>query len=301
MTISSESIDLHAVKSALKKEQNKILWRQIMTNGSLFVGFVIIAFLILVALFGPLLMKHDPNTMDVLKRFAAPSADHWFGTDNLGRDVLARVIYGTRISMGIGVAVAIIASMSGLIVGIYSSYYKWLDHLLMRLSDGIMAFPGLLLALALMAALGGQASNVVIAVSIVATPYIARVVRSEALALKEQTFVEATRALGASDSRIIWQHIAPNTLSSLIVQATFIFAEAIIVEAALSFLGAGIPPPAPSWGNILSDGKTYIYKAWWMTFFPGMTITLAIIGLNLFGDGLRDLLDPHVSKAKNNE
>ena len=236
--------------------------------------------------------------MDILKRFAAPSADHWFGTDNLGRDVLARVIYGTRISMGIGVAVAIIASMSGLIVGIYSSYYKWLDHLLMRLSDGIMAFPGLLLALALMAALGGQASNVVIAVSIVATPYIARVVRSEALALKEQTFVEATRALGASDSRIIWQHIAPNTLSSLIVQATFIFAEAIIVEAALSFLGAGIPPPAPSWGNILSDGKTYIYKAWWMTFFPGMTITLAIIGLNLFGDGLRDLLDPHVSKAK---
>jgi len=299
MTSSTENIDLHAVKTALRKEHNSILLRQIMSNRSLVIGFVVIAFLILVALFGPLVIAHDPNAMNVLNRFAPPSATHWFGTDNLGRDVLSRVIYGARISMGIGVAVAIVASLAGLIVGVYSSYYTRLDHLLMRISDGIMAFPGLLLALALMAALGGRASNVVLAVSIVATPYIARVVRSEALALKEQTFVEATRALGASDTRIIWRHIAPNTLSSLIVQATFIFAEAIIVEAALSFLGAGIPPPAPSWGNILSDGKTYIYKAWWMTFFPGMTITIAIIGLNLFGDGLRDLLDPHSSKTKN--
>ena len=218
MTISSENIDLHAVKSALRKEQNSILLRQIMSNGSLVVGFVIIAFLILTALLGPLLIAHEPNSMDVLNRFARPSAEHWFGTDNLGRDVLSRVIYGARISMGIGLSVAIVASLAGLIVGIYSSYYKWLDHLLMRISDGIMAFPGLLLALALMAALGGRASNVVIAVSIVATPYIARVVRSEALALKEQTFVEATRALGASNTRIIWLHIAPNALSSLIVQ-----------------------------------------------------------------------------------
>lgn len=298
MTASVQEIDLKEVKTALKKEQNTIFMRQVLANRSLMIGFVIILLLALVALFGPFLVSYDPNDMDVLNRLKGPSAEHWLGTDNLGRDLLSRIVHGAQISMSVGASVAVIASLLGLIVGIYSSYYKWLDHVLMRLSDGIMAFPGLLLALALMAALGGRASNVVIAVSIVATPYIARVVRSEALALKEQTFVEATRALGASDTRIIWQHIAPNTLSSLIVQATFIFAEAIIVEAALSFLGAGIPAPAPSWGNILSDGKTYIFQAWWMTAFPGITITLAIIGLNLFGDGLRDLLDPHSNQAR---
>ena len=298
MTDATQNVDLHQVKKALKREQSRIMMRQVLANRSLVIGFVIILVLAFVALFGPLLVAYDPNQMDVVNRLKGPSAEHWLGTDNLGRDVLSRIVYGAQISMSVGFSVAVISSVLGLIVGIYASYYKWLDHILMRVADGIMAFPGLLLALALMAALGGRVSNVVIAVSIVATPYIARVVRSEALALKEQTFVEATRALGASNTRIIWQHIAPNTLSSLIVQATFIFAEAIIIEAALSFLGAGVPPPAPSWGNILSDGKTYIFNAWWMTFFPGVTITLAIIGLNLFGDGLRDLLDPHSSRVK---
>jgi peptide/nickel transport system permease protein len=298
MTAPLKSSDLQSVKAALKKEQNAVFMRQILANRSLVIGFVIILFMALLALVGPFFVAQDPYKMDVLNRLKGPSAQHWLGTDNLGRDMLTRIIYGAQISMAVGASVAVLSSFLGLIVGIYASYYRWLDHILMRISDGIMAFPGLLLALALMAALGGRASNVVIAVSIVATPYIARVVRSEALALKEQTFVEATRALGASNTRIIWQHIAPNTLSSLIVQATFIFAEAIIIEAALSFLGAGVPPPSPSWGNILSDGKNYIFKAWWMTFFPGVTITLAIIGLNLFGDGLRDLLDPHSNQAR---
>ncbi len=290
--------DLQAVRTALRKEQNAILIRQIMANRSLMIGAVIITALALVALIGPFFLTYDPNELDVLNRLKGPSAEHWLGTDNLGRDLLSRIVHGAQISMSVGFSVAVISSFFGLLVGIYASYYKWLDHILMRVADGIMAFPGLLLALALMAALGGRASNVVIAVSIVATPYIARVVRSEALALKEQTFVEATRALGASNTRIIWLHIAPNTLSSLIVQATFVFAEAIIIEAALSFLGAGVPPPAPSWGNILSDGKKFIFNAWWMTAFPGITIILAIIGLNLFGDGLRDLMDPHAKKGK---
>lgn len=298
MTTAVRSVDLRAIKTALRREQNAIVLRQILRNRSLVIGLVIVLALVLVALIGPYLTPYGPEEMEVLNRLKGPTAAHWMGTDNLGRDIATRVVYGARISMGVGVSVAVIASFLGLIVGIYSAYYEWLDHVLMRLADGIMAFPGLLLALALMAALGGRASNVVIAVSVVATPYIARVVRSEALALKEQTFVEATRALGASNARILWLHIAPNTLSSLIVQATFVFAEAIIVEAALSFLGAGVPAPAPSWGNILSDGKTYIFNAWWMTFFPGITIVLAIIGLNLFGDGLRDLLDPHSSQGK---
>lgn len=298
MNASVHSPDLQQAKATLKQEQNRILMRQILNNRSLLIGALMIGVLVLLALFGPWLIGHDPNAMDVSNRLQGPSAEHWLGTDNLGRDLLSRIIYGAQISMSVGSSVALISSALGLMVGIYASYYKWLDHLLMRLSDGIMAFPGLLLALALMAALGGRVSNVVIAVSIVATPYVARVVRSEALALKAQTFIEATRALGASNTRIIWLHIVPNTVSSLIVQATFIFAEAIIIEAALSFLGAGVPAPAPSWGNILADGKTYIFKAWWMTFFPGVTITLAIIGLNLFGDGLRDLLDPHSSQGK---
>lgn len=298
MATQPQNVDLHDVKSALRKEQNAILIRQVLGNRSLVIGFVIVLFLALVALVGPFLVPYEPNTMDVVNRLQGPSSEHWFGTDNLGRDVLTRIVYGAQISMSVGFSVALISSFFGLVVGIYASYYRWLDHVLMRIADGIMAFPGLLLALALMAALGAQASNVVIAVSIVATPYIARVVRSEALALKEQTFVEATRALGASNTRIIWLHIAPNTLSSLIVQATFVFAEAIIIEAALSFLGAGVPPPGPSWGNILSDGKNYIFQSWWMTFFPGITIILAIVGLNLFGDGLRDLLDPHSSQGK---
>lgn len=298
MTTSARSIELAAMKSALTREQTRILIHQVLANKSLVIGFFIIAVLVLIALFGPLLITHDPLAMDVSNRLMPPSGDHVLGTDNLGRDLLSRIIHGARISMSVGSTVALISSLLGLIVGIYASYYKWLDHLLMRICDGIMAFPGLLLALALMAALGARVSNVVIAVSIVATPYIARVVRSEALAIREQTFIEATKALGASNTRILWMHIAPNTLSSLIVQATFIFAEAIIIEAALSFLGAGVPAPGPSWGNILSDGKNYIFKAWWMTFFPGITITLSIIGLNLFGDGLRDLLDPHSSRAK---
>ncbi|MEZ5652819.1 MAG: ABC transporter permease [Burkholderiaceae bacterium] len=298
MSAHASQIDLKQIRSDLKREQNRIFIGQILANRSLMIGFIILVFLVLLALVGPLLIAQDPNATDVVNRLKGPSAEHLFGTDNLGRDLLARIIYGAQISLGVGSTVALISSLLGLMIGLYASFYKWLDHVLMRICDGIMAFPGLLLALALMAALGAKVSNVVIAVSIVATPYIARVVRSEALALKEQTFVEATRALGASNGRIIWLHIAPNTMSSLIVQATFIFAEAIIIEAALSFLGAGVPAPGPSWGNILSDGKTYIFKAWWMTFFPGVTIILAIIGLNLFGDGLRDLLDPHSSRGK---
>ncbi|MBW6494868.1 MAG: ABC transporter permease [Burkholderiaceae bacterium] len=298
MATDIRNIDLREIKTALIQEQRAIMMRQVLGNRSLVIGFVIVLFLALVAVFGPFLATYEPNAMDVPNRLKGPSAEHWFGTDNLGRDVLSRIVYGAQISMSVGFSVALIASFLGLVVGVYASYYKWLDHLLMRIADGIMAFPGLLLALALMAALGAQASNVVIAVSIVATPYVARVVRSEALALKEQTFVEATRALGGSNTRIIWRHIAPNTLSTLIVLATFIFAEAIIIEAALSFLGAGVPPPGPSWGNILSDGKNYIFQAWWMIFFPGITIILAIIGLNLFGDGLRDLLDPHSNQGR---
>ncbi|WP_323657415.1 ABC transporter permease [Lysinibacillus xylanilyticus] len=207
-------------------------------------------------------------------------------------------MYGARVSLVIGFSVALLTSIFGTIVGLYAAYFKKLDSLLMRTADGLMAFPAILLAIAIMASLGANLVNVIIALTIVFTPLVARTIRSSALIVKEQTYIEALRAQGANSTRIIWSNIFPNVISPLIVQATFIFADAIIVEAALSFLGAGIPAPEPSWGNLLYDGKTVIFNAWWMTVFPGIAIMLTVLGLNLFGDGLRDLLDPHNKSKK---
>lgn len=183
-----------------------------------------------------------------------------------------------------------------MVIGLYSAYNRYLDHVLMRICDGLMAFPAILLAIAIMAALGPKTVNVIAALSFVMIPTVARVIRSAALVVKEQTYIEALKSQGASGIRIIWVHIAPNTISQLIIQLTYVFAISIIIEASLSFLGVGIPAPDPSWGNIIYEGKAVIYNAWWMTVFPGMFIILAVLALNLFGDGLRDLLDPHSKK-----
>jgi len=207
------------------------------------------------------------------------------------------VAHGAQVSMGVGLSVAVLTAVIGMVIGLYAAYYSTLDHILMRVSDALMAFPDILLAIAIMAVLGPQPVNVVIAVTLAKIPVVARIVRSSALVIKEQTYIEAMRAQGASSWRIIWRHILPNTVSPLIVQVTYVFAIAIILEAALSFLGAGVPAPDPSWGNILYDGKIVIYNAWWMTVFPGAFIVMAVLALNLFGDGLRDLLDPHSNKA----
>lgn len=254
-------------------------------------GGTILTFVALVAIFGPMLTG-SPTAVDAANRLQGPSADHWFGTDNYGRDVLARVVEGARVSLLVGAITALLTSIFGLAIGLFAAYNRVADAILMRISDGLMAFPGILLAIAIMAALGQHSTNVVIALTIVFTPYVARIVRSSALVVKEQTFIEALHAQGASRSRIIWINMAPNVLSPMIVQATFVFADSIITEAALSFLGAGVPPPAPSWGNMLLDGKTVIYNAWWMTLFPGLFIMATILAINLLGDGLRDLLDP---------
>ncbi|ASA25162.1 ABC transporter permease [Paenibacillus donghaensis] len=278
----------------LKKEQRTLRYRRLKSNYGLLVGAIIITLLIVLALVGPLFTAFSPYGMNVIDRLLPPSRDHWLGTDEFGRDLLTRIIYGARVSISVGLIVALLSSAIGLIIGLYATYYRTLDHILMRICDGLIAIPGILLAIALMAALGGSALNVIVALTIVFTPNIARVVRSTALVVREQTYIEAMHAQGASNFRIIWSHIAPNTLSPLLVQATFVFAEAIISEAALSFLGAGIPAPEASWGNILQAGKLVIYKAWWMVVFPGIAIILSVLSLNLLGDGLRDFLDPHV-------
>lgn len=262
------------------------------------IGCIIIFVALLVSLFSPLLTLFDPLEMNPVNRLQPPSEEHWFGTDTFGRDVFSRVIYGVRASMIVGFTVAIISGLIGTIVGLYASYYRTLDHILMRICDGLMAFPSVLLALALVAALGPQLLNVIIALTIVFFPSIARVVRSSAVVIREQTYIEALKSMGARSWRIIWLHIAPNTLSPLIVQITFIFAISLIIESMLSFLGAGIPAPNPSLGNILYDGKNVITKAWWMTVFPGSAIITLVLALNLFGDGLRDILDPHTKHFK---
>ena len=194
--------------------------------------------------------------------------------------------------MGVGGAVTLLSVALGLVLGLYTGYYRFLDALLMRFCDGLMAVPGILLAIALMATFGPSARNVVIALTLVYAPGVARIVRSSVLKVREQNFIDAIRLQGAGPGRILWLHVAPNVLSPLVVQASYIFADAIISEAGLSFLGAGIPAPAPSWGNIIQSGKLLVFKAWWVTVFPGLTIVLAVLSLNLIGDGLRDWLAP---------
>lgn len=290
--------ELSNIKHELKKEQRQLFKKRLLSNKLMVTGGVTLIFLTLVAFIGPLFMTYNPYEMVVQNRLQAPSADHLLGTDEFGRDLLTRIVFGAKVTLGVGFSVAAISSIMGMIIGLYASYYRVLDHILMRICDGLMSIPGILLAIALMASLGPKTQNVVIALSIVFTPYVARVIRSAAIVVREQTYIEAIKVQGASTFRIIWLHVMPNTISPLVVTATFIFADAIITEAALSFLGAGIPAPDPSWGNILFDGKLVIFNAWWMTVFPGIMIVLSVLGLNLLGDGLRDLIDPHTNHAK---
>lgn len=283
---------MNNIARELRKEQAAVKRKKFLKNKMAVVGLIITIIAILIGILAPLIANHDPLEMDPINRLKGPSGEFFFGTDKLGRDLFSRVVYGTRYAMLIGVSVTAITAVLGLIIGLYASYYKVLDSILMRICDGLKAIPTTLLALALMAALGASLKNVFISLVIVYTPSIARLARSQALLIKEQTYIEAMKALGAKPSRIIWRHIAPNILSPVIVQASFIFASTIVTEAALSFLGAGVPVPQPSWGNILYDGKEVIFNAPWMICFPGIIMAVTVWGINMFGDGLRDYLDP---------
>ncbi|TRZ40343.1 ABC transporter permease [Niallia circulans] len=275
-----------AINNTVKKKS------RFFSNRLLLTGSILLVITTFIGVFASFLSPYEILEIDPKNRLAAPSNAHWFGTDNFGRDVFSRTMYGVRISLLIGVTVTLVASVIGLTVGLLASYYKLLDHIFMRICDGLFAFPSILLAIAIMSALGPKSINVIIALVLVFIPSIARIVRSAALVVKEKVFIEALQAQGASSFRILFMHIAPNILAPLIVQVTFVFAVTILTEASLSFLGAGIPAPLPSLGNMLYDGKLAIYNAWWMTVFPGLFIILIVLGLNLFGDGLRDHLDP---------
>lgn len=291
----SETTGIHqemdAIRKQLKREQRSISRRKFLKNKLAVLGAFITISMILIAIFGPMFVG-DPLHMDPVNRLKGPSADHWFGTDNFGRDILARVVCGTRTSMLVGGGVTFFIVIIGMVIGLLAGYYKALDGILMRICDGLKAIPSILLALALVAMMKPSTKNTIICLVIVGVPAMARIARSAALVIKEQTYIEAMKCLGAKNQRIIWKHIAVNILSPVLVQASFAFANAIITEAALSFLGAGVPAPNPSWGNILYDGKTYIYNSWCMIIAPGAFTALSVLGLNLLGDGIRDVLDP---------
>jgi len=261
---------------------------------STLVGGLIILAIVLIALFASLLSPYDPQDIQVPQRLLEPGPAHPFGTDNLGRDIFSRVIHGARVSLLVGSLVVLCATGAGATIGLIAGYDNRMDRVLMRIMDGLMAFPTTLLAIALMAALGARLSNVIVALSIVFTPRVARIVRSVTLVVRELDYVQAAQALGAADARILARHVLPNCLAPIIVQATFIFADSVLAEAALSFLGVGLPPYIPSWGTIITAGRTFMQTAPWITVFPGVAILISVLGLNMLGDGLRDLSDPRL-------
>jgi peptide/nickel transport system permease protein len=271
-----------------------MILRRIWRHRSFRLGSIIMLAVILAAILAPLISTGDPTEMNILHRFSPPSLEFPFGTDMFGRDVFTRVLYGARLSLWIGLTVSLLAAFGGAVIGMTASYFRSLDSLLMRLMDALLAFPAILLAIGINAALGPQIQSVIIALASAYVPRTARIVRATALVVRELDYVDAARVSGASAWRIIFRHIFPNTLAPLLVALTFIFAYAILAEATLSFLGIGPPPPEPSWGNIVAEGRDYAVEAWWIMLFPGLAISLSALGKNLLGDGLRDVLDPRL-------
>ena len=260
-------------------------------------GIVLLGLMALVAIASPLFATHDPVRLDPIQRLAPPSAEHWFGTDQLGRDVYSRVIYGSRISLIVGFSVAVLSTVLGLVIGLVTGFLPRVDAVVMRIMDGLMAIPTVLLAIALISLSKSSVENVIIAITIPEVPRIVRLVRGVVLTLREQIFIDAAVTLGARLPRILFFHIMPNTVAPLIVQATYVCASAIIIEAILSFLGAGTPPDVPSWGNIMAEGRSYVMIAFWILLFPGLFLTVMVLGVNLLGDGLRDTLDPRLRRS----
>jgi peptide/nickel transport system permease protein len=267
---------------------------RLLRHKAFMIGFALFGLVVMVALFADLITAADPVRISIRNRFKPPSWEHPFGTDNLGRSQLARVMHGARLSLMIGLAVVILNGVFGVLLGAASGYFRRLDNILMRTTDALMAFPAVLLAIAIAAALGASSLTAAIALSVVYIPRTARIVRASVLVVRELEFVQAAKAMGASHVRILLKHILPNCLAPLIVQLTFIFAYAVLSEAVLSFLGLGAAPPSPTWGNIIAEGRQYMREAAWITLIPGLALAVTVVGLNLLGDGLRDVLDPRL-------
>ncbi len=298
-----EATDTQRQEGARRNEQSGLIsglrpgsrfyWlRMLLENPAAVISGSFILITLLLAIFAPLLTPYSPTHLEPGIRLLGPSSSHWFGTDDVGRDVLTRILFGARVSLLVGASVTLAAAAIGSILGLIAAYYTKFDTPIMRIMDGMMAFPSILLAIAIMASLGPSTTNVIVALSIVYTPSIARLVRSAALVTKQQPYVESARVIGARDPLILRRYVFANSLSPLIVQCTFVVAFAIISEASLSFLGTGVPPEIPTWGNMLRDGQRVMQRAWWLAVFPGTALFFMVLALNLLGDGLRDALDP---------
>ncbi len=271
-------------------------WRYLRRHPSVAIGGGLLVLMALVAVFAPLLGTVDPTAISPARRTRIPSELYWFGTDMLGRDVYSRVVYGARVSLIVGFSVAVFASVVGLAIGLVAGFVRWSDGIIMRIIDGMMSIPPILLAIALMALTRGSIGNVIVAITIAEIPRVARLVRGVVLSLREQPYVEAAVANGARVPRIIWRHILPNTFAPMSVQATYICASAMIVEAILSFIGAGVPPSTPSWGNIMAEGRALWQVRPHIILFPAIFLSITVLAVNLLGDGLRDSLDPRIAK-----
>lgn len=262
------------------------------------VALAIIGLFLFLCLFGDALAPFDPVKPDIVNKFQAPSSSHWFGTDELGRDVLSRVMSGAKISLGIATLIVGIAVVVGVFVGAIAGYFGgYVDELLMRLTDIFLAFPALILAMGIAASLGRELQNTVIALTVVYWPWYARLVRGQVMALRQRDFVEAARAVGASHRRVLVRHILPNTIAPVIIQITIDVGYAVMATAGLSFIGLGAQPPMPEWGTMIAGARTYFREAWWYITFPGLALTLTVIGFNLLGDGLRDYFDPRTRSS----
>ncbi|WP_042122128.1 ABC transporter permease [Paenibacillus senegalensis] len=275
----------------------KTFYKKFSRNKAALVGGYFLVTVIIIAVIGPLFTTFDPTKVDYSIKLLKPNAEHWFGTDHNGRDIFTRVIHGMHLTLFVGIFSVVVGAVIGVILGIFSGYFGGkLDSIIMRFVDVLLAFPGILLALAVVSVLGKSLTNVVIAVGIFSVPTFARVVRGATLAVRKLEYIDAMRALGANDMRIIFRHVLPNITSPIIVQATLRVAIAILTASGLSFLGLGAQPPTPEWGAMLNDGRDFMAEHPHVAFFPGMAIVLVVVAINMFGDGLRDVLDPKVTK-----
>ncbi|MFV0677854.1 ABC transporter permease [Variovorax sp. tm] len=270
--------------------------RWLRKHPTLIVGALLLIAVAALSIAAPWIATHDPQDIDPLARMQLPSAEHWFGTDALGRDVFSRAVWGGRVSMIVGASVALLATFLGVALGLVAGFVRWADGPIMRVMDGLMAIPGILLAIALMAVTRASLTTVIVAITVPEIPRVVRLVRSLALTLREQLFVEAAHAVGTRLPVILVRHVLPNTVAPLIVQATFVAAAAVLTEAALSFLGVGVPSQTPSWGNMMAEGRNFVAVAFHIILYPGLLLAATVLAINLLGDGLRDALDPRLAR-----
>ncbi len=294
--MSSTGLDAAMPASAATVPSRRMAFvRRLLANRSFTMGLVLVGIVVALALLADVIAPFDPLKGNFRARMVPPGAEHWLGTDHFGRDILSRILHGAQVSLHIGFLVALFTALGGAVIGAAAGYFRPADGPLMRLMDAFMAFPPIILAIAISSVLGASVTNVVIALAIAATPHTARVVRASVMVVREMEYVEAARALGAGHARILLRHVMANAMAPLVVRVTYVFAIAILNEAVLSFIGVGPPPPTPTFGAIIANGRDFIVSAPWITVAPGMAILVSVLGLNMLGDGLRDVLDPRMA------